>query len=99
MVSIHKGHEKNNMKITATQLKQIIAEEIKKQKTLNEYGLGASASGESINAAKMALDMVRKEIEDNLVEEGYEGMDLEDGIYDALTELFEEYMKEVKFGR
>ena len=47
----------------------------------------------------MALDMVRKEIEDNLVEEGYEGMDLEDGIYDALTELFEEYMKEVKFGR
>ncbi len=87
------------MKLTAIQLKQIIAEEIKKQKTLNEYGLGATMSSESIEAVKAALDMARTEIEEQLAGEGYEEPDLEDAVADALTELFEEYMKEVKFGR
>ena len=86
------------MKLTATQLKRIIAEEIKKQKTLNEYGLGASASDKSINAAKMALDMVRKEIEENLAGEGYEETELEDFAAAALTELFKEYMDEIGYG-
>jgi hypothetical protein len=87
------------MKLTTIQLKQIIAEEIKKQKTLNEYGLGATMSSESIEAVKAALDMARTEIEEQLAGEGYEEPDLEDAVAAALTELFEEYMKEVKFGR
>jgi hypothetical protein len=86
------------MKLTATQLKQIIAEEIKKQKTLNEYGLGASATPRSIEVAKAALDALRVEIEKNLVEEGYEEEELEDFAAAALTELFKEYMDEIGYG-
>lgn len=86
------------MKITATQLKRIIAEEIKKQKTLNEYGLGGSASVKSINAVKTALDMARIEIEEHLAGEGYEETELEDFAAAALTELFKEYMDEIGYG-
>jgi hypothetical protein len=86
------------MKLTATQLKQIIAEEIKKQKTLNEYGLGATMSSDSIKAAKAALDMARKEIEAQLAEEGYKETELEDFAADALTELFKEFMDEIGYG-
>jgi len=86
------------MKLTAIQLKQIIAEEIKKQKTLNEYGLGATASPRSIDAAKAALNAVRIEIEAQLAEEGYEETELEDHAAAALTELFKEYMDEIGYG-
>jgi hypothetical protein len=86
------------VKLTAIQLKQIIAEEIKKQKTLNEYGLGATMSSESIQAVKTALDMARTEIEAQLAEEGYEETELEDFAAAALTELFKEYMDEIGYG-
>ena len=86
------------MKLTAIQLKQIIAEEIKKQKTLNEYGLGATASPRLIDAAKAALNAVRVEIEAQLAEEGYEETELEDFAAAALTELFKEFMDEIGYG-
>jgi len=86
------------MKLTTTHLKQIIREEITKQKMLNEYGLGASATPRSIEVAKAALDTLRIEIEKNLAEEGYKEEELEDFAAAALTELFKEYMDEIGYG-
>ena len=80
------------MKLTPGQLRRIIKEEVMKQKSINEYGLGASASSESIEKAKAALDALRIEIENNLADVGNEEEDIEDMAAEALVELFKEFM-------
>lgn len=94
------------MKLTSSQLRKIIAEEV--SKVLNEgddtltpgrLALGSLADISKIDAAKAALDSLRINIEKNAIAEGHDSEEAEDFARDGLSELFEEFMSQIGYGR
>lgn len=82
------------MKITASQLRQIIKEEVEK---FYGPGLGAYADLTVLSKAKAALDELRKNVEKNAIDDGLDQLDAEDLAKDALSQLFEEFMNEIGY--
>jgi len=87
------------MKLTSSQLRKIIAEEV--SKVLNEgddtltpgrLALGSLADITKIDAAKAALESLRMNIEQNAIAEEYDSEEAKDFARDGLAELFKEYM-------
>lgn len=92
------------MKLTSSQLRKIISEEV--SKVLNEndltpgrLALGSLADISKIDAAKAALDSLRINIEKNAIAEGHDSEEAEDFARDGLSELFEEFMSQIGYGR
>jgi ArsR family metal-binding transcriptional regulator len=87
------------MKLTSSQLRKIIAEEV--SKVLNEgddtltpgrLALGSLADISEIEKAKAALESLRMNIKQNAIEEGNNSEEAEDFARDGLAEMFKEYM-------
>lgn len=90
------------MKLTTSQLRKIISEEISKVVNENELtpgrlALGSLADISEIDAAKAALDSLRMNIEKNAIAEGNDSEEAEDFARDGLVELFQEFMQSVGY--
>jgi len=92
------------MKLTSSQLRKIIAEEV--SKVLNEgddtltpgrLALGSLADISEIEKAKDALESLRMNIEQNAIEEGNNSEEAEDFARDGLAEMFKEYMQSIGY--
>lgn len=86
------------MKLTSSQLRKIISEEV--SKVLNEsdltpgrLALGSLADVTEIEKAKAALDSLRMNIEKNAMEEGHDSEEAEDLARDGVAELVQEFMQ------
>ena len=91
------------MKLTSSQLRKIISEEV--SKVLNEseltpgrLALGSLADISEIEKAKAALDSLRINIEKNAIAEGHDSEEAEDFARDGLAELFQEFMQGTGYG-
>ena len=88
------------MKLTATQLRKIIAEEVKlatASKQLNEYGLGALADASELTKVKTALAAFVEHLKESAAAEGEDPGDIQDTVHSALDELMEEVFSEAGF--
>lgn len=90
------------MKLTASQLRKIIAEEIKRTATakqLNEYGMGSLASVSQIETAKAALSVFIDQVKTAAEDSGdySDPGEVQDAVHSALDELMEEAFSEAGF--
>lgn len=89
------------MKLTAAQLKKIIAEEVRRTtaKQLNEYGMGALASSSQIETAKAALAVFIEQVRAAAEDSGdySDPGEVQDAVHSALDELMEEAFSEAGF--
>lgn len=90
------------MKLTATQLRKIIAEEVKRASTakqLNEYGMGALASSSQIETAKAALSVFIEQVKAAAEASGdySDPSEVQDAVHSALDELMEAAFSEAGF--
>lgn len=92
------------MKLTSSQLRKIIAEEV--SKVLNEgddtltpgrLALGSLADISEIEKAKAALESLRINIEQNAIAEKHDSEEAEDFARDGLAEMFKEYMQSIGY--
>lgn len=88
------------MKLTSTQLKRIIEEEVRnvrgknKSRRLSEsFPLGGYASTETIETVKAAFDALRLEVERTALGEGMDEEEAADAGLAAAEEAFREYME------
>jgi hypothetical protein len=89
------------MKLTANQLRSIIAEEVKRAsaaKQLNEVGMGALADNAEITKVKAALAVFIEHLRGAAeVEYGGDPGEVQDAVHLALDELMEEALKAAGF--
>lgn len=87
------------MKLTSSQLKKIIAEEVKsvRKRALREsYPLGAYASPGAIGDVAAAFDKLRIEVERAAMKEGMDAEEAADVALASVEEAFREYMAEAR---
>lgn len=91
------------MKLTSSQLKKIIEEEVrnvrgkKNPRRLSEsYPVGAYASVETIETVKAAFDALRLEVERAALDEGMDEEEAADAGLASVEAVFAEYMEEAR---
>ena len=90
------------MKLTSSQLRKIISEEVSKviteqDLTPGRLALGSLADISEIEKAKAALDSFRMHIEKNAIAEGHDSEEAEDFARDGLGEMFQEFMQSIGY--